>query len=248
MCVGFDAFYTHIDVNVPVINMYHIQEHIISTFNAQSGNGDRDVPAIDMEDLTTAEQAMINCTITLRNGPMADAYDGIHDANRDLIIQHGAPGDLGTHHKDVMNSTETVELNRNNNMKYAQDMYPNDSAAQEKKLYLKILAETYAHEMCHSAGHDHSGGETGQIYTTGYYTTAMGRCERDAFEDTFQEKPPSYKKVFGQSQNYSWNVTCMSSINANNADYFNSLHSGASASRTYPTYPVDYIEFENPYY
>ena len=248
MCIGFEPVFTYIDLTFSIIDNYQINRAVHIYVNANYVGPANATPELDMQNLTDAERAMINCTITLRDDIVQDAYNGIANAGRVLIIKEGAPGYLGTWSKDVMNGTETIELNREINMKHARDLYPSDSAAQEKTLHLKVMAETYIHELCHSAGKSHTEDESNSYMTPQYYSTKIGRCERDAFVDVFQETPPSYNKTFPYSNppDYVWNVTCMSSIKANNTNYFNSLHSGVAAWDVFPTYSMEYHSGPNP--
>lgn len=248
MCIGFEATFTRIDFSFSIINMYQINQLVVTYVNANYATGTNGTPDVEMGDLTTTEQGFINCTISLRQGKSQKAYDDMADALRDLIIKEGTSGAnvLGTHNKDVMNSKETIELDRAKNMKYAKDMYPNDTPAQEKKLFEKVYMETYGHELCHSLGENHPGSEVG-YGTPGFYTTSFGRCERDIFFELFNELPPSYDKTFNQPVDLEWEVSCMINISGSSGVFLDSLHSGAAASQAYPAFDIEYHNVPNPY-
>jgi len=238
MCTGYDYQFSVVQVPFVIIAFEIGDDDITRIQNEVNFLGDADLPDVDADEMDEAERGMINCTITLRKGRVREAYDKIADGARDLIIENTTTdGLLGEWEPDFMESRETIRLNRMANQEQANGYYPNDTDDQEEVLGMKVLAETYIHELCHSLGKDHPGAESSDIYSTGYYTTDMGRCERDGFVDVFGELPPSYNRVFSNTPDYTWDVQCMIDVQSAgaNANFFDSLRSAAAVHSLYPS-------------
>jgi len=130
-------------------------------------------------------------------------------------------------------------------------MKGSDTVEQERKLYLKVFAETYIHEACHAYYQDHGITHSNPegVYSNPYYDSQFGQCEYNGFFEVFGESPPHWRRVQNwNNPNLSYSLPgCLSTIYSNNQNYLKSVRSGVAAKLASPNWPLQWSYGPNPH-
>jgi hypothetical protein len=257
MCAGYDAVYTWVDYSHQIINSYYVGYIQNYVQNAVNANGNADVPErVYDANIDPAERALMECIIQSRGNALRPAFDWIHAKGRKLKVK-GGPAIAGNPPTENMaiytqNADANIEINRTLNAEAALDLKSNDTVEQERKVYLKVFAESYIHEVCHAYYNDfditHGGSES--VYSQVFYETQFGECVLDGFFEVFGETPPHWRYVQNPNNpNISYSLPgCLSTIYSNNQNYLKSVRSGVAAKLSAPpSWPLLWNYGPNPH-
>jgi len=190
-----------------------------------------------------------------------------NDDNRKITVKEGecaatpsgyvAPACYdGNEH--FFNDKSLVTMNRDEIMKRAVQMQGSGTSAQaiteQKKLYLKLYANIYVHELCHAKGDltpaEHPGYNDGEPIDDAYWNTAVGSCERFSFQGLFGQAAPMYRSQKKIKQTYDLPKQCLLDIWNKPADklYIDSVRSAIAArTQTPPNYIINWTTGPNPH-
>ena len=239
MCGGFFIpEITTIRTDLAQIFAYEIGIIISNNISSQNGftNG---VPAIEFDKIDPAEQALIDCFIDNRSGLALTILNKLHKANRKIAFEAAnlPAGDLAS--EELVGYVHEIKLDRTQIRSTAVDRSSSDTAAEEDILFTKLYVEMVVHEICHADGKDHP---ANSIPTSlEYFDSDNGACTKAIYKQVFDDKRPLELSTFQLPQDYSWNLSCMTSAITSNPVYFQSMGSAAAASVIYPTYDVEYF-------